>query len=340
MAANELEVIAAFTKLAQSAIGTAGTGYTRVSMVDKDMVDCEPVVEDDADETGKGHEFAEEAFLTAWNTKRKIGVYTSAEMLAFAAAFGLGTGTTSTFAPIDPVTNANEIDLPLTTFAEAIRPTGAAVLDRAYLDMAVEDFALALKNGAGRANSRLTINLVGSGKFSDPSGVSYPSKTTPNLLLSNSLIVTIHGVNYATEKNFESLDFSWKNNVRLNSGYFPGSDFQTPGDPTTGAVRGRMEFGKRELMLKFVTRLKATSTEFAKLVAQSSGTVSIALSGANATSATIALPQIKYKTNKIDSSDGIVTVEVECSAQVPSGQTVADLVTINVSHTLGTIGRA
>ena len=54
-----------------------------------------------------------------------------------------------------------------------------------------------------------------------------------------------------TNKNIVSLETSWKNNIKMDAGFFPGSGFQTPGDATTGAVRGRLEFGDRQGTLKF-----------------------------------------------------------------------------------------
>ena len=44
-----------------------------------------------------------------------------------------------------------------------------------------------------------------------------------------------------------SLETSWKNNVRMDGGFYPGSGFQTPGDGTSGAIRGetRAEGGAR-----------------------------------------------------------------------------------------------
>jgi hypothetical protein len=341
VAANIKELILALSGPAQSAIDTVQTDVFRINTIGQDLTDIEPVVEDDADEVGKGHEFAEESTLSHWDVKRKIDVYLSAEMLAWACAYGLGVGTGGTFEPIDPTTNANEIELPWATIAEGIRPTGTAVLNRAYLGMVVNDFEIDIKNGPGKANSKLMINLVGTGKYVEPSGVTFPTtKTTCNLQPSASLTCTIHGVNYVTEKNFESFNLKWNNNVREGTGFFPGAGFQTTADATTGAVRGRMEFGDRKLEIGFVTRMKATSTEFAKLIAQSAGTVAIGTTGANSTSAAIALPQIKYTTNKIDNSDGIVTLGVNMSAQVPSGSTVADLITFTIAHGLGTIGRA
>jgi len=70
-----------------------------------------------------------------------------------------------------------------------------------------------------------------------------PAATLEKLLPSASLALTINGVNYVSNKNIVSLETSWKNNVRLDGGFFPGSGFQTPGDGASGAIRGRLEFG-------------------------------------------------------------------------------------------------
>lgn len=255
------------------------------------------------------------------------------------AAFGLGSASGSTYTPINPVTDTNEIELPSFTFGEAIRPTGTAVYNRGYLGCVIESFKIMVKSGPGRKNSMLEADIIGSGKFAEPSGLTFPTATAVNLLPSAGLTLTINGVNYVTNKNFEEFDFSWDNNVRKDSGYFPGSGFQTSGDASTGAVRGRMEFGKRQLKASFKARFVAGSDEFTKMTAQTAGTFVAGLSGANSTSATITMPQIKFKTTKLDNSDGIVTVMVDMSAEVPAGGNAADLVSIAVTQTAGTMGR-
>jgi hypothetical protein len=50
-----------------------------------------------------------------------------------------------------------------------------------------------------------------------------------------------------------------------DSGFFPGSGFQTPGDGSTGAIRGRLEFGNRVGNLRFVARFMNGSDEYTKL---------------------------------------------------------------------------
>ena len=64
-----------------------------------------------------------------------------------------------------------------------------------------------------------------------------PAATVEKLLPSASLTLTINGVDYVTSKNIVSLETSWKNNIRMDAGFYPGSGFQTSGDATTGAIR-------------------------------------------------------------------------------------------------------
>ena len=63
------------------------------------------------------------------------------------------------------------------------------------------------------------------------------------------MALTINGVDYVTNKNIVSLETSWKNNIKMDAGFFPGSGFQTSGDATTGAVRGRLELDRKSTRL-------------------------------------------------------------------------------------------
>jgi hypothetical protein len=57
-----------------------------------------------------------------------------------------------------------------------------------------------------------------------------PAVTDEKLPPSASLTLTINAVDYVTTKNIVSLETSWKNNIRMDAGFFPGSGFQTVGD--------------------------------------------------------------------------------------------------------------
>ena len=140
-----------------------------------------------------------------------------------------------------------------------------------------------------------------------------PAATVEKLLPSASLTLTINGVDYVTSKNIVSLETSWKNNIRMDAGFYPGSGFQTPGDATTGAIRGRLEFGNRAGALKFVARFDHNSTELALLKAQTTGTAVIHLQFDTNNSLDITWQKVAFATAEVGETDQIVTVAVECT---------------------------
>ena len=132
------------------------------------------------------------------------------------------------------------------------------------------------------------------------------------LLPSASLALAINGVNYVSNKNIVSLETSWKNNLLMDAGFFPGSGFQTPGDATSGAIRGRLEFGKRQGTLRFTARFENGSTELTKLKSQTTGTAVITLTYDANNSLQITWEKVSFATVEVGETDGIVTVAVEC----------------------------
>src|SRR3974377_655434 len=126
-------------------------------------------------------------------------------------------------------------------------------------------------SGPGRANSKISVQFAGSGKMTEPSAITMPAATAEKLLPSASLTLTINGVDYVTNKNIVSLETGWKNNIRVDSGFFPGSGFQTAGDGSTGAIRGRLEFGNRQGNLRFVARFMNGSDEYTKFKGAAAG---------------------------------------------------------------------
>ncbi|HOQ47923.1 MAG TPA: hypothetical protein PK157_21620 [Bryobacteraceae bacterium] len=274
--------------------------------------------ENDAAELGKGHEFATQTFKSHWDVSGSIEKYLSSEIAAWAFVFGLGgrvkSGTpptiTYTCTPQDPVTGG--IELPAFSFIEAIRQGASAVLDRMAVGCVVEEFRITLGSGPGRANSRITVNFAGSGKLVEPSGITLPAGTAEHLLPGASAQVVINGVDYVTSRNLVSLELGFKNNLRLDSGFYPGSGIQDG-----AAIRGRLEFGDREASLKFVARFEHGSTELTKLRNQTTGTAVVSLqgdliSGSDYHSLEVTFHKVAFRTAVVGDTDGIVTVEVEC----------------------------
>jgi hypothetical protein len=314
-------VLICFGKQKQTDIATANTAgqMWQLRKLNAQLANPKLNTENDADEYGKGHEFATQSFQTSWDAGSTLEKYLSAEIAAWAMAFSLGkvvkSGTapafTYTCTPLFPA-NGDAAELPYFSFVEQIRPGAGVVLDRMAVGCAIEGWTISIGSGPGRANSKINVEFVGSGKMTEPSGIVVPTATLEKLLPSASLALSINGVNYVSSKNIVSLETSWKNNILLDAGFFPGSGFQTAGDATSGAIRGRLEFGKRQGGLKFVARFENGSSELTKLKSQTTGTAVISLTYDSSNSLELTWHKVSYATAEVGETDGIVTVAVEC----------------------------
>ena len=204
--------------------------------------------------------------------------------------------------------------MPYFSFVEQIRPGAGSVIDRLMPGCAVEGWTISIGSGPGRANSKITVEFARQRASSRSlPRITMPAATVEKLLPSASLTLTINGVDYVTSKNIVSLETSWKNNIRMDAGFYPGSGFQTPGDATTGAIRGRLEFGNRAGALKFVARFDHNSTELTLLKAQTTGTAVIHLQFDANNSLDITWQKVAFATAEVGETDQIVTVAVECT---------------------------
>ncbi|MBI4875421.1 MAG: hypothetical protein HY822_12375 [Acidobacteria bacterium] len=395
------ETLIAFSRSKQTNIATPNTtaGMWRLHKVNAALVNPKLVTEDDAAELGKGHEFATALYATSWDVAGTLEKYLGAEIAAWAIVFGLGkcvkTGSTPHFiyTCTPPIPSAGEaVELPYFSYVEQIRPGANVVLDRLVGGCAVEGWTISVGSGPGRANSKINIEFVGSGKVVEPSAITMPAATAEKLLPSASLALSINGVDYVTAKNVVSLETGWKNNIRLDTGFYPGSGFQAwagktftadpdtevlssvghgmqdgaevtvsgaalptgltagvvyhvvgatadtfklslteGGDPvnitaagtpphtvtvvpaTTGAIRGRLEYGNRAGTLKFVARFMSGSAELAKLRSLTTGTAVLTLTYDTNNSLSITWQKVAFAMAEVGETDGILTVSVECT---------------------------
>ncbi|MCX6629016.1 MAG: hypothetical protein NTW28_15470 [Candidatus Solibacter sp.] len=316
------EVLICFGFGKQTDIATANLVATmwRLRKLNAQLANPRLNTENDAAEYGKGHEFVTETFKTSWDAGGTLEKYLSAEMAAWAMCFGLGKVVKSgsagnwiyTCTPLIP-SAGDATELPYFSFVEQIRPGANLVIDRLLPGCAIEGWTISLGSGPGRANSKITVEFAGSGKLTEPSAITMPAATVEKLLPSASMALTINGVDYVTSKNIVSLETSWKNNIRMDAGFYPGSNFQTSNDATTGAIRGRLEFGNRVGMLKFLARFDKDSLELTKLKAQTTGTAVLALTYDTNNSLSITWQKVAFATAEVGETDSIVTVAVDCT---------------------------
>jgi len=280
-----------------------------------------PVTETDANDIGKGDEFPTTMFPTNMDAAVPLEKFCSSEFMAWLFCFSTGkatktgaagSGFTYVAVPGDPVVNC--INLPPFTYAEQIRTPPNSVIDRGLIGVVVNDWTLTMESGPGRANCRVAVNCVGSGRTAAPSGVTpWPALTAEHFLNAASATINIMGTDYVLAQTFVSCEVRWNNNVRLPSGLYPGS-----GTQNGYAVRGRMEYGNRECSMRFVARAVKGSPEYTKLLSASpanEGAVTITVTGAiigagpGAHSFTINFPRAVFTAVTNADTDGIVTVD-------------------------------
>lgn len=300
--------------------------FQRIKKVNTAFAGVDLVTETDEAEIGKGHEFATAVYPVNWDAPFTLEKYTSSEFACWAWAFVLGKVVKSggpshwvyTMTPLDPATEGSS-ELPYFSYLEQLRPTIPG-LDRLLIGNALEEVSMEFGSGPGRANSKMTATAVGSGHLLEPSTYELPA--TPlveHLLPSASLTLVSQSDNYVTTKKIISGKAGWKNNINLADGFYPGSGFQTPGDATSGAVRGRLEVGgKRTPSLSIVGRFDKDSTERAKLASQSTGTAVITLSNDANNSIELTFEKVSYKKAVIGESGDWVTVQIEVQPQMHS----------------------
>jgi hypothetical protein len=302
-----------------------------------------PINETDADDIGKGDEFPTATFPTSIDTAATIEKFCSSEFLAWLFCFTTGqatkTGNTYTAVPSDPVVNC--LNLPAFTYAEQIRPQPDSVVDRAMVGMVVNDWTLTMESGPGRANCRVAVNCVGTGKTIAPSGITpWPAIEPEHFLNAASATISILGIDYVMSASFISAELRWGNNVRLPSGLYPGSGVQNG-----YAIRGRMEYGSRECSLRFVARALKGSPEYALLMTPApgnEGSVTISTTGATIGAGpgkhgfTVTFPRAVFTAVVNGEADGIVTVDcVVTPLKPPTGDYVTLSATTEKSGILG-----
>ena len=108
---------------------------------------------------------------------------------------------TYTILPINPGTT---LELPYFSLCEQVAEGGGSAIDNLHVGCAIEDFTYQFNYGPGRASSKMTVNWVGSGLLTTPSGITVPALTTENNMLAASMSLSVNGVDYVATKRILS----------------------------------------------------------------------------------------------------------------------------------------
>ena len=275
-----------------------------------------PVNEDDRAEIGKGHEFPTQLFKSHYNMPTyEISKYASSEFLAWVMSFAMGnvtvTGSTApytyTIVPALGSSNPTGLELPYFSFVQQIRPGGSAILDEILVGCAVKGFKLSIKNSPGRASAMCSAECVTTGQYTTPSTITLPAVTACHEFNAGMIsALTINGINYlsgGSGKQFVSCDISWENNFR--PGFFPGS-----GTQDGYQIQGRFEWGDRVFGITMVVRVQAGSSEYADLIAQTTGTATITFTRDVNNSFSMVIQKMGFNVAELSNTDGIATLQI------------------------------
>lgn len=282
-----------------------------------DLIQATPINEDDANDLGKGV-YVTETFPSHIESGGPWNGRLTSEAFAQIANFGIGKSTKATagsgfsYTMNEPVFATDGINLPLATVVEQIRTSTDAITDKLQIGMACEEFGIELKLGPGRDNALFTSQWLGTGGFTKPSGVTIPDLTTEHgLNAGTTTVLTLIGFDYLANKRFANCTFKWKNNIRDNSSYFPGS-----GSQSGYQLRGRIRRGVPAITLTAQVECDSGSNEEDLLLAQTSGTGQIQMHGASLGGGVfhgldITFHKMTVKTSKIADLDGIASYNLE-----------------------------
>lgn len=339
--ANVQETKIAFGYKPQADVATPNliTEMWSLTKVNPALSVVSPNKETNALDIGKGNEFPSQVFPSHMDASTGLEKYVSSEFMAWLFCFTTGNATkaaagTTGFAyhatPNDPAVTC--INLPCFTWDEQIRPSPDSVIDRALVGMVINDWTLTMSSGPGRANCRVACTLPGSGRANSPGLSPLPAVTQEHFLNAAGAFISINGIDYVLSQTFISLEFRWNNNVRLDTGFYPGS-----GTQNGYAVRGRMEYGIREFMLSFVARAQKGSAEYNNLLSGAESSATFGVKGGLIETTffhdfTITLPRTVMQAVVNGEDANIVTVNCTVTALQPTDG-VTPIITMSATTT-------
>ncbi|HEX3340609.1 MAG TPA: phage tail tube protein [Pseudolabrys sp.] len=339
--ANIQETQIAFGYAPQTDVATANplTVMWSLTKVNPALSVVNPVNETNALDIGKMNEFPSQVFPSYQDASVALEKYVSSEFLAWLFCFTTGkatkTGTAGaglTYAAVPNDPSVDCINLPCFTWDELIRAEPNSVVDRALIGCVVGEWTLTMSSGPGRANCRVACTLPGSGRVQTPGLTPLPTLTLEHFLNAAGASININGIDYVMSQSFMSLEMRWNNNVRLDTGLYPGS-----GTQNGYAVRGRMEYGIREMTLSFVARAQKGSQEYNNLISGVEGPATFGvqgplISGTAYHSFSISLPRTRMLSVVNGDDNNIVTVQCGVTALQPTDG-VTPIITMSATTT-------
>lgn len=314
----------AYTNKRQSAYATPNpTGDITEShpFEGADFADHIPNMSDNANQFGKGHEFATRNAILSWDVRFRRTFQATTKMLGWAFAFHTGKVTTTAagtgFQHVFEYQDPNGVGYygsgrqqPVTTVIERVH-SGLARMWPSSQVMAVEI--------TGQLNEwvRMALEIIGSGKYTDATGFTFPVAVEGSLLRHAGLLFE-HGPSATLADESCDIDsFRFRSEYAYDEigGYCPGSGYQVSGVPDSGQIRGKLEFTRRAVTFEFVARAKTNSSIITRLINQTDLKALLTITGAQLSgvhnhSVIINIPRLRYRAAPINVAGDVITFAV------------------------------
>lgn len=343
----------AFSKKVEPTYGVALNPTSQIDqshpMLGADIADHVPAFSDNAAFYGKGHEFATRNELLSWDVKFRRQFHATSSMLAWAFAFHTGrivattplagapSGYSHSMIFNDVMTGTSyggvsRRQQPSTTIVERVT-SGLARIFPGCVVQAVE------VTGQIGQWLQLSLDMVGSGKKTDGTGFSFPTATEGSLLKHASLTF-MTGPSGATNISADVRSFRFRSEMQLadQEGYYPGSGYNVSGDPTSGQVRGKLEFTRRAVLFEAVVTATSSTQYHGWLEGNSLQAATLTIDGASINAGykhqlKIELPQLKYRAVPIQTDGDLITYSIQTVVFYDSGITAPYRVTVQTDQT-------
>jgi hypothetical protein len=289
-----------------------------------DIIEHVPNMSDNTAQFGRGHEFATRLDIMSWDSMMRRSFTATTKILGWAFAFHLGKLTTGALGG-SPAAYSHVMEYqdhlgtgyygsgrqqPVFTVVEQT----AAGHQRTFPSMAIKAVELTAQLGDWL---RMTIECQGSGmKTAAVSGFTFPDQSISEgeRLRMAQLTFTHDAVDISCD--VRSMRFRSEYQYFEADGYCPGSGYLSSGDPNSGQIRNRLEFGRRAVLFEFVTRADNLQTFFDAMEDRTEIAATLefeggVISGANNHKLTLDLPRLRYRAVPIGTDGDLITYQVQ-----------------------------
>jgi hypothetical protein len=277
---RELAMAIGYKKQAALQTALVAADCWRLHQNNRSIGQPNPVTESDKDDVGRGTPFATSLFKSHLDPGIPWEYFLTSENAAMLGVFGIGLTTKADagdgYKYTCEASASFDVDMPATTIVQAMRQGASDIFDFGLIGCCLEEFSISLNSGPGRQNAQMRSSWIGCGKYASPSTIELPAMEAEHSLNAGGLTTcTVLGTNYLSNKGFVSAEFMWKNNIRADYGYFPGS-----GTQDGFQLRNRMRRGDPMCSLRLVVEAVDGGGELAAATALTEGTASIVVPGA------------------------------------------------------------